>query len=129
MVPNITANGAAAQYSADITEHCHITEVKDPARSGNNQNYDQQIACALDREDKRRRFDLVTSIKVAGVDFRALDSLTGDNDEEDSDKDKDEEKSKKLQRSADLLSVLNPVSNTLFGPRRKMTDYFKKSAR
>lgn len=52
MVLNIFANGAAAQYTADITEHVHVMEIKQPAWSGNNQNYDMQIVCALDRHDK-----------------------------------------------------------------------------
>lgn len=48
VVPNIMANGAAIQYTADITEHLHVTEIKKPAHSGNNQNYDTQIVHALD---------------------------------------------------------------------------------
>ena len=39
VVPNIIANGVPSQYSADITEHAHVTEIKKPARSGNNHNY------------------------------------------------------------------------------------------
>ena len=31
------ANGAMIQFSADVTEHTHITEIKDPAQVGNNQ--------------------------------------------------------------------------------------------
>lgn len=31
VVPNIRANGAPIQYSADVTEHAHITEIKNPA--------------------------------------------------------------------------------------------------
>ena len=72
VIPNILASGSAMQYMADITEHCHITEVKEPAHAGNNQNYDQQIVRALDREHKRRYFDLATSIKEARVDFRGV---------------------------------------------------------
>ncbi|KAF7973383.1 hypothetical protein HWV62_15483 [Athelia sp. TMB] len=48
VVGNIRENGAAAQFSADITEHGHVTLVKDPARNGNNQNYEAQIVRALD---------------------------------------------------------------------------------
>ena len=36
VVPNIRANGAPIQYSADVTEHAHITKIKNPARAGNN---------------------------------------------------------------------------------------------
>ena len=43
VVPNTIANGAPYQYSADITEHAHVTEIKKPAHSGNNQDYESQI--------------------------------------------------------------------------------------
>ena len=62
VVPNIWANSIAFQYSMDATEHAHITEIKNPTRSGNNQNYKTQICCDLDCTDKLCRFDLATSI-------------------------------------------------------------------
>jgi hypothetical protein len=71
VVSSIQANGVAIQWSADLTEHAHITEVKDPARSSNNQDYESQICRYLDRADKCRRFDLATAVHNAGVDFRA----------------------------------------------------------
>lgn len=43
VVPSIKESGAVHQWSADITEHCHVTEIKHPARSGNNQHYEAQI--------------------------------------------------------------------------------------
>ncbi|KAG2108585.1 hypothetical protein DEU56DRAFT_874529 [Suillus clintonianus] len=43
IVPSIRNSGVIGQWSADITEHAHITEIKDPARSSNNNNYDTQI--------------------------------------------------------------------------------------
>ncbi|KAG2131052.1 hypothetical protein DEU56DRAFT_914586 [Suillus clintonianus] len=43
LMQNITCSirnsGVIAQWSADVTEHVHITEVKDPVRSSNNNNY------------------------------------------------------------------------------------------
>ncbi|KAG0691620.1 hypothetical protein DFH29DRAFT_884047 [Suillus ampliporus] len=45
---SICNSGVIAQWSADVTEHVHITEVKDPARSSNNNNYDLQICRYLD---------------------------------------------------------------------------------
>ncbi|KAG2089231.1 uncharacterized protein F5147DRAFT_587272, partial [Suillus discolor] len=62
IVPSIQNSGIIAQWSADVTEHAHITEVKDPARSSNNNNYDSQICRYLDRADKCNRFDLATSL-------------------------------------------------------------------
>ena len=63
VIPNIRANGATIQFSADVTEHAHITEIKDPARVGNNQRYELQICRDLDHTDKMRRFDLATAIR------------------------------------------------------------------
>jgi len=62
VVPSIRASGAVMQWSADVTEHAHVTEIKQPARSGNNQDYYTQIARHLDRSDKCFRFDLATRI-------------------------------------------------------------------
>jgi len=50
------------QWTADVTEHAHVTEIKQPARSGKNQDYYAQIAQHLDRSDKCFRFDLATQI-------------------------------------------------------------------
>lgn len=63
MESSIRSNGANIQWSADGTEHAHITEIKSPANSGNNQNYEEQICRYLDRLDKVRRFELATSIR------------------------------------------------------------------
>ncbi|KAG1883387.1 hypothetical protein F4604DRAFT_1920588 [Suillus subluteus] len=60
IVPSICNTGVTMQWSADAMEHAHITEIKDPARSSNNNNYDSQICRHLDRADKCRHFDLAT---------------------------------------------------------------------
>ena len=44
---------------ADVTEHVHVTEIKQPAHSGNNQDYYSQITWHLDRREKCDQFDLV----------------------------------------------------------------------
>ena len=69
IVPNVRANGVAIQYSADATEHAQITEIKNPACSGNNQHYEPQICCDLDCTDKLRQFDLATSIRESYINF------------------------------------------------------------
>ena len=61
-VPSIRASGAVLQWSADITEHVHVTEIKKPARAGNNQNYYSQIAHHLDCAEKCVRFNIATRI-------------------------------------------------------------------
>jgi len=61
-VPSIRASGAVLQWSADVTEHAHVTEIKKLARAGNNQNYYSQIARHLDRAEKCTHFDVATRI-------------------------------------------------------------------
>jgi hypothetical protein len=43
VVPSVIESGAVIQWSADRTEHAHITEIKVPGRSGNNQNHDPRF--------------------------------------------------------------------------------------
>ncbi|KAG1888819.1 hypothetical protein F4604DRAFT_1915874 [Suillus subluteus] len=49
VVPSIRQVGSLLQWSADTTEHAHITLIKDPTDSNNNINYDAQICRILDR--------------------------------------------------------------------------------
>jgi len=63
VVPSIRQSGAVIQWSADITEHAHVNEIKIPARASNNQNYYSQISRHLDQLDKCFRFDLATYIE------------------------------------------------------------------
>ncbi|KIM57296.1 hypothetical protein SCLCIDRAFT_28909 [Scleroderma citrinum Foug A] len=63
MAPSISRVGMAIQWSADITEHTHIDQIKDPARASNNNNYDPQICRQLDRLEKCRNFELALSLK------------------------------------------------------------------
>ncbi|KAG2108289.1 hypothetical protein DEU56DRAFT_874535 [Suillus clintonianus] len=60
--PSIRQVGSLLQWSADTTEHAHITLIKDPADSSNNINYDAQICRFLDRREKCRNFQIATSI-------------------------------------------------------------------
>ncbi|KAG2079614.1 uncharacterized protein F5147DRAFT_784917 [Suillus discolor] len=52
LMQSITASsrkvGALIQWSADTTEHAHISEIKDPAQHTNNNDYDPQICHHLD---------------------------------------------------------------------------------
>jgi hypothetical protein len=78
---SIRDNGVPMQWSADHTERCHITEVKDPSRSGNRQDYESQICRYLDRIEKCRLFNLATAIRDTGVDVASLwsDADDGEN--------------------------------------------------
>ena len=66
---NIHKNGAAIQWSADATEQCHVTEIKEPLHAGNNQEYESQICHFLDCADKCQWFDIATTIHEASIDF------------------------------------------------------------
>ena len=72
VVPGIKSNGVASQWSADFTEHAHITLVKDPARAGNNQMYEAQICRYLDRLEKIRDFNLTTALLAQGYQLVGL---------------------------------------------------------
>lgn len=69
---SIRESGVPMQWSADHTERCHITLVKDPSRSGNRQDYESQICRYLDRIEKCRLFNLATAIRNAEDDVSSL---------------------------------------------------------
>ncbi|KAG6907019.1 hypothetical protein DXG01_010888 [Tephrocybe rancida] len=114
VVPSIRANGVASQWSADATEHAHITEVKTPARSTNNQNYEPQIVRHLDRADKVRRFGLLMAMLEAQVEFHSDDS----DDEEDPELDP-----QVLTTTSALLSKIGDTGG-IHRPTRVVVDYF-----
>ncbi|KAG1837762.1 hypothetical protein F4604DRAFT_1942034 [Suillus subluteus] len=111
IVPSIRNTGVTMQWSADATEHVHITEIKDPARSSNNNNYDSQICRHLDHADKCRRFDLATSL----LDLRLRTSLDQHLDIDDDAVDSDDDDG----IPADLLSTVKCP-----GYACPITDYF-----
>ncbi|KAF7965082.1 hypothetical protein HWV62_45763 [Athelia sp. TMB] len=136
MLQSVTASiqdsGAANQWSADITEHGHITEVKDPAGHGNNQNYEEQICRSLDRTDKIRRFELATSMRAAGVDFGHSDPCIDPPDNLDSDDELSGDligtQRRKIDRTSVLLATIRPTASVA-GPRHVQTDYFAHAKR
>ncbi|KAJ7046412.1 hypothetical protein C8F04DRAFT_1206239 [Mycena alexandri] len=124
VIPAIRANGVPLQWSADVTEHAHITLVKDPASHSNNQKYEAQICRYLDRRDKCRHFDLATAIEVAGVEFIAPElHPTPDGDDDDG----DQPSSFITTTTSDLLDGIDPVTN-LAGTGRTFVDYFVASS-
>ena len=105
---SIRASGAVIQWTADVTEHAHVTEIKQPARSGNNQDYYSQIARHLDRREKCYRFDLATrliSIEEGGS--------WGDDEEDEEDQEHDHEP------DLEALSI---------SPAQKIINYFEIAA-
>jgi hypothetical protein len=125
---NIRENGVAIQWSADVTERCHVTEIKGPSNSTNNQNYESQICRHLDRTDKCRRFDVATAIREAHVDFRHLADLPGSanfNDDDDGLSENPEEDPLPIvSTTADLLTHIQPVGHVT-GTIRKNANYFE----
>lgn len=75
VIPSICLSGSVIQWSADITEHAHIQEIKVPAHARNNQNYYSQIARYLDHSEKCFHFDLATYLQSQA------NSVNQDNDE------------------------------------------------
>ena len=69
IVPNIQANGTAIQYSTNATKHAHITKIKNPTCSGNNQHYETQICHDLDHTYKLCQFYLAISIHESHIDL------------------------------------------------------------
>ena len=65
IVPSIMWSGALPQWSADVTERLHIDLIKAPRDNTNNLDYYSQICRHLDRDEKRRHFDLATAIHTA----------------------------------------------------------------
>ncbi|KAJ4495335.1 hypothetical protein C8R41DRAFT_762707, partial [Lentinula lateritia] len=129
IVPSISASGPIMQWTADTTEHAHITLVKDPARSGNNHDFEVQIWRHLDCQSRVRRFDLMTAMVDARVNFR-LDNIEGDegrgdigHDREERDEE-DEEVDPKISSSEELMTHLHPVSQKLFGSFRPKQNFF-----
>ncbi|KAJ6553956.1 hypothetical protein DFH09DRAFT_1248558 [Mycena vulgaris] len=112
VVASIRANGVPLQWSADITEHAHITLIKDPASHLNNQNHEQQICRYLDRRDKVAQFDLATAIECAGVE------LDVDPDEEED----DDDGPILVDTTADLLQRIEPMAR--LGGSRRLVNYF-----
>jgi hypothetical protein len=55
-----------------MTEQYHITEINDPSDHSNNQAYEAQICCHLDRRERCRQFDIATAICEASADMPHL---------------------------------------------------------
>jgi len=127
VVASIRASGAPYQWSADVTEHAHVTEIKHPAKAGNNQNHDAQICRALDRTDKTRRFDLATSMRAAAVEFGShRGSPSQIHDDWSDDEDDSGTSPHYINKTSTLLAAIQPVS-TLAAATRGQVDYFAQA--
>jgi hypothetical protein len=73
--------GALIQWSADATEHTHVSEIKDHARHTNNNDYDPQICRHLDRDEKLQHFTIAATLK-SHRNYRNINPRPGDVPEE-----------------------------------------------
>ena len=115
IVPSVRRSGVAIQWTADVTEHTHITEIKDPARQSNNNNYDPQICHYLDRKEKLRRFELATTFRQLAFDIIA-NEVSPTSTREGKDSDDDQESEGELDNGK--LGISFPALS------RPLTDYF-----
>ncbi|KAJ6582018.1 hypothetical protein B0H19DRAFT_929927, partial [Mycena capillaripes] len=68
VVDSIRWAGVPMQYTADVTEKTHSTQIKVPARTEtNHKNYEPQLARYLDRAEKMRVFDLATGVLASKI--------------------------------------------------------------
>ena len=72
VISSISLSGPPIQWSADPTERAHIDAIKVPSENTNNGQYGPQICQHLDRDEKRRLFDLATAIHEAGGDLESI---------------------------------------------------------
>ncbi|KAG1768243.1 hypothetical protein EV702DRAFT_979542, partial [Suillus placidus] len=87
IMPSIRSSGVMGQWSVDVIEHTHITEIKDPARSSNNNNYDPQICHHLNRTDKCNQFELAISLLDHKQSTEELQGVGGEFTDEDDESD------------------------------------------
>ena len=121
IVPSIKCVGATIQWTADTTEHAHVSEIKTPARSTNNNNYDPQICCYLDCAEKCRVFELATSL----CEQQAMQDQRGFSDDGRS----EEEKLDASDGTSDEDDVPRPLGGVRpAGLARPVTDYFTIAA-
>jgi hypothetical protein len=109
---NIRENGVPIQWSADYTERCHITEIKDPSRASNNQGYESQICRYLDRAERCRQFDLATAIRKVQMSLPSNDPFPEDEPDDADDYNDD-----------NVLDIVSSFSSSHTG--RPRTNYFE----
>ncbi|KAI5998362.1 hypothetical protein F5J12DRAFT_906877 [Pisolithus orientalis] len=119
IIPSVKCVRVTIQWTADVTEHTHVSEIKTPASTSNNNNYDPQICQYLDCTEKCRMFELVTSLYESKthshgrVEEKSLEVEDGSSDDGNSEISDHEE--------VDLVSKTP-------GPTWPVTDYFAISA-
>ncbi|KIO08002.1 hypothetical protein M404DRAFT_23247 [Pisolithus tinctorius Marx 270] len=120
IIPSVKHVRVTIQWTADVTEHAHVSEIKTPASASNINNYDPQICWYLDCTEKCRTFELMTSLYESKThshgcaEEKSLEVEDGSSDDGDSEISDREE--------------VNLVSK-MPGPMWPVTDYFTISVR
>ena len=114
---SICWSGPPIQWSADPTERAHIDAIKVPSENTNNGQYGPHICQYLDRDEKRRLFDLATAIHEAGGDLESIIYNVSGNQQDPNDDTLDDEPNE------DWIAELGTTSTTC-GPSRKTVDLF-----
>ncbi|KAI6019708.1 hypothetical protein F5J12DRAFT_904126 [Pisolithus orientalis] len=119
IVPSVKCVGVTIQWTADVTEHAHVLEIKTPTSASNNNNYNPQICWYLNHAEKCRTFELATSLYESKthshghVEEKSLEVEDGSSDDGNSEISDCEE--------------VNLVSK-MPGPTQPVTNYFAISA-
>ena len=125
IIPSIMWSGALPQWSADVTERLHIDFIKVPRDNTNNHDYYSQICRHLDRDEKRRYFDLATAIHSAvNIDTPPLQRIPSSHRTADPDWIFDIGGN---GDTTDWKSELPQVAQ-IYGPPRPVTDFFAIAA-
>jgi hypothetical protein len=120
VVSSIMWSGTLPQWSADVMERLHINFIKTPRDNTNNLDYYSQICRHLDRDEKRRNFDLATAIHTAAnTDLPPPHETTEPDWVFDIDGDGDD--------AVDWKSELPQVA-WVYGPPRPVTNFFAIAA-
>ncbi|KAG1885867.1 uncharacterized protein F5891DRAFT_890093, partial [Suillus fuscotomentosus] len=123
LMQSITASsrkvGALIQWSTDTTEHAHISEIKDPARHTNNNDYDPQICRHLDRQEKLQHFAIAMTLKRTCADSNPEEFLEGEGEEDE----EGEEGNGDYDQLTDPQTALLAEMNKMCIP----TNYFSKA--
>ncbi|KAF9231430.1 hypothetical protein BU15DRAFT_56127 [Melanogaster broomeanus] len=124
VVLSISNVGSLLQWSADTTEHAHITLIKDPGEATNNHNYDPQICRFLDRAEKCRLFDDAVRLSLTASEASHTRDHSEDNVDVNIDNDNDNDNNGFVE-----LPEIHPASvlSDLWGSARQPTNFFEKA--
>ena len=126
VTPSIVNVGSLVQWSADTTEHAHISLIKDPTESSNNKGYEPQICCFLDRCEKCHLFNDATTLLLASCCDIDVGPENEDLEEEEEEKEEEEEEEEEAELE-DSNCHPTAVLADLWGPVHQVMNFFKKA--